>query len=285
MDESHVKLAFAQKRFCIYAQIVNILVETFYHEHGFNLYQGFKTLVLSNGLYYGALVHPRQMLVEDFEVKFVRMVRETSSKTITDFYEITNELMRDKDTTGMFYEMLSEIPQTIQTIKIAMNNDSFYMDLTVPLFCESVQHWYRDTGVKHDVLFDNSEPFYASHHFLESLRDMDVEETKVGYGNSNKHVYPLPVGNLSIGSSHKEIGIQLADVCASALNFLLTPRKKMETYKESLLKVKIFKNVKINIAPSTLEFISEKSKDKEGIDAVDFIVDHINPDLVDVVEH
>lgn len=58
---------------------------------------------------------------------------------------------------------------------------------------------------------------------MESLRDMEVPETVVGYGKG-KHVYPLPVGNMEIAKSHEEFGIQLADVFASALCFALTPR-------------------------------------------------------------
>ena len=143
------------------------------------------------------------------------MVREPSVESIADFYRTTDRLRADKDTAEGLFEMLSEIPPTIEYIKEALSNNKFYIDLTVPLFSISIQEWYKKTGIKEDVLFDSSEPFYANKAFLESLRDLNVPETEVGYGES-KHVYPLPVGKMGIAKSHDEFGIQLADVYASA---------------------------------------------------------------------
>ena len=58
LDSNHVLLSFAYKRYCIYAQIVDMLVETRYYNEGINLYEGAVNLVLANGLYYYAIQHP-----------------------------------------------------------------------------------------------------------------------------------------------------------------------------------------------------------------------------------
>lgn len=92
-------------------------------------------------------------------------------------------------------DVLSEIPLTMIIIREALHNESFYLDLTVPLFSESIQKWYQSTGNKHDILFDSSEPFFANLGLMQSLRDMEHEETLVGYGE-NKHVYPLVIWSL-----------------------------------------------------------------------------------------
>ncbi|MFW8423653.1 hypothetical protein, partial [Klebsiella pneumoniae] len=86
--------------------------------------------------------------------------------------------------------------------KEALTHKKFYIDLTIPLFSVSIQEWYNKTKVKENVLFDSSEPFFANIEFMESLRDMEVPETVVGYGKG-KHVYPLPVGNMEIAKSHE----------------------------------------------------------------------------------
>ena len=105
---------------------------------------------------------------------------------------------------------------------------------------------------------------------------MDGEQTKVGYGD-NKHVYPLPIGNLSIAKSHEEFGIQLADLYASALYFILTPRTdKYQKYQKELCEYPIFQIVEINIAPSSLNFIQNRMYDIEGIDPLDYICKHMN---------
>lgn len=274
MDDNHVLPSFAYKRYCIYANIVNILVETFYYNNGINLYEGAKNLILANGLYYFAILHPNKDLVTEFENCFVTMVREPSVESITNFYRTTDKLMHNTDTKDDFFYMLSEIPPTIQYIKEALTDKKFYIDLTIPLFSVSIQEWYKRTGEKDTVLFDSSEPFYANKDFMEHLRDMDVPETVVGYGKG-KHVYPLPVGNMAIVKSHEEFGIQLTDVFASALCFALTPREdKFVKYQDKIKSLPIFQNIKLNIAPSTNDFIEERMKETAEIDPLDFLCKH-----------
>lgn len=274
MDANHVLLSFALKRYCVYANIVNILVETYYYNNGVNLYEGAKNLLLANGLYYFAELHPNKLLIAEFEGNFVKMVREPSVESIADFYRVTDKLRHDENTKDGFYDMLSEIPPTIVCIQEALSNNKFHIDLTIPLFSISVQEWYKTTGVKEDVLFDSSEPFYAKKAFLESLRDMSVPETEVGYGNQ-KHVFPLPVGNMGIVKSYEKFGIQLADVFASALNFALTPRTdKYKQYQDKLKELPIFQNIKLNLAPSSYEFIEERMKETADIDPLEFLCDH-----------
>lgn len=149
------------------------------------------------------------------------------------------------------------------------------------MFSVSIQEWYKRTGEKDTVLFDSSEPFYANKEFMEHLRDMDVPENVVGYGKE-KHVYPLPVGNMEIVKSHEEFGIQLADVFVSALCFALTPREdKFVKYQDKINSLPIFQNIKLNIAPSTNDFIEERMKETAEIDSLVFLCEHsdeINPE-------
>lgn len=271
MDANHILPSFADKRYCIYANIVNILVETMYYNKGINLYEGAKNLILANGLYYFAIRHPNKDLVAEFEKNFVTMVRTPSVASGADFYRTTDKLREDTGTESGFFEMLSEIPLTIQYIKEALPYMKFYIDLTIPLFSVSVQEWYKRTGEKEDVLFDSSEPFFANKEFMEYLRDMDVPETVVGYGKG-KHVYPLPIGNIEIAKSHEEFGIQLADIFASALVFALTPRTdKFVKYQNKIRQLPIFQNIKLNIAPSSIDFIEERMQDTADIDPLDFL--------------
>ena len=274
MDANHVLLSFALKRYCVYANIVNILVETYYYNKGVNLYEGAKNLVLANGLYYFAELHPNKPLIAEFEGNFVKMVRDPSIESIADFYRVTDKLRLDESTKDGFFDMLSEIPPTIEYIKEALSNNKFHIDLTIPLFSISIQEWYKKTGVKDDVLFDSSEPFYANKAFLESLRDMNVPETEVGYGKQ-KHVYPLPVGKMRIVKSYEKFGIQLADVYASALNFVLTPRTdKYKQYQDKLRTLPVFQDIKLNLKPSSLEFIEERAKETADIDPLEFLCNH-----------
>ncbi|KAA4649497.1 DUF3800 domain-containing protein, partial [Bacteroides ovatus] len=162
MDIYHVLPSFAHKRYCIYANIVNILVETMYHFNGINLYEGAKNLILANGLYCFAILHSNKDLVAEFENNFVGMVRKPSIESVANFYRTTDKLRYDVDTREGFFDMLSEILPTIQYVKEALTHKKFYIDLTIPLFSVSIQEWYNKTKVKENVLFDSSEPFFAN---------------------------------------------------------------------------------------------------------------------------
>ena len=83
------------------------------------------------------------------------MVRNPSVESIANFYRTTDKLRYDVDTREEFFEMLSEIPPTIIYIKNALSNKKFYIDLTIPLFSESIQEWYKRTKEKENVLFDS----------------------------------------------------------------------------------------------------------------------------------
>lgn len=274
LDSNRVLLAYAEKRYCIYVHIVNILVDTYYYHWNINLCEGARNLLLANGLYSFAKLHPAKDLIAEFEGTFVSMVREPSKSSIADFYGVVDRLIEHGDTEEGFSLLLSEIPPTRICINEALSEDKFYIDLTIPLFSGLIQEWYKKIRVKDDILFDSSKPFDARRNFLEQLRDMKVDETEVGYGK-RKHTYPLPIGNIHTGDSKDEFGIQLADVFASALNFIITPRSdKFIKYQEELKKLPIFGSVQIHLAPSTWNFIKERMEETAEIDPLDFICKH-----------
>lgn len=273
MNSDHVLLSCAEKRYCIYANIVNILVETFCYNKDVNLYEGARHLILASGLYYSAFLHQDKDLVSDFETSFVKMVRDPSTSSIQRFYRLVDKLMKNEYTAPFFSLLLSKIPPTLEYIEEALDNNKFYMDLTVPMFFMMIQEWYNKTHIKEDVLFDSSKPFSESKSLLENLKDMSIPETEVGYGMS-KHVYPLPVGEMRIVESYTEFGIQLADVYASALNFILTKREKYIEFQEELRKLPIFQSVSSNLMPPTVDSLKARMEDFAGVDPVEFLCDY-----------
>jgi len=271
MDSNHILLSYAEKRYCIYANIVNTLVETYYHKQGINLYKGGKHLYLANALYYSAFLHQDKALISDFEAGFVYMMRDPSPSSIQYFYELADKLKKNEYTTQFFSEMLSLVLLTDECIEEALPATKFSMDLTISLFSMMIQEWYKRTGLKEDVRFDSSEPFYANKSLLEGLKDMKIPETEVGSGIS-KHVYPFPVGEMRIAQSHSEFGIQLADVYASALNFILTPRRdKFSRYQEELSKLPIFQSIDLNVMPLSPDELKTRMEERLDIDPIEFL--------------
>lgn len=86
MDKKHIKIGIALKRYCVYAQIVDVLIETMANSLGENIYANRTSLVMANLLYTFAVHHPNQKMVEDFEKAFVTVIRNHDAQSIRDFY-------------------------------------------------------------------------------------------------------------------------------------------------------------------------------------------------------
>lgn len=85
VDKEHIKIGIAEKRYCIYAQIVDVLIETMAHSIGENIYANRGNLIMANLLYTFAINHSNQPLVKAFEKAFVYMIREQDDASITGF--------------------------------------------------------------------------------------------------------------------------------------------------------------------------------------------------------
>jgi len=275
LNKDHIVTGVALKRYCIYAQIVDTIIEVFYYNKGVNLYKSRANLLLANALYYVAILNADQALVREFEKSFIKMMRNPNVETVADFYKNTDRLRSNKNTSHEFCELLSLIAQTITTIKEALVLDNpFYMDNTVTLFVSIIEKWHEKNKMSEDVMFDESKPMAKQKVFIESLRDMDAPETRVGY-DERKHVYPLPVKQIALVKSEDYLGVQIADTIASAIVFILTNKNgKLNSYQEKLKALSIFQETDVPLMPSTTEDLSKNVDTTEDIDPFEFLYEH-----------
>ena len=276
LDKEHVKLGMANKRYCIYAQMVDILFEKYCYEQGIDFYKNKMNIRMSDALYCYAINHENQSLIEDIEETFVNMVRGKETE-IDDFYLCLNVLINDKDTIPEFRNLLEHIDATYSVAEFDLPFiDSYYLDNSCSLFFSLLQKWYTKTNNKNDVLFDASKPIAMHKIFFERLRDMPVSETLVGY-DTRKHILPLPVGNIDVVDSGKYFGIQIADVIASAATFILTNKnQKMQPFRNELNSHKILTQFEEAINVHTVEQLINLPQSQNEINPLDFICKHMD---------
>lgn len=276
IDKKHIKTGVALKRFCIYAQIVDTIIESFLFSRGIDLYKNQNNNKLANFLYAFSILHKNQELVSNFEKAFVEMLRKHSQDAIEKFYQYVDLLINDSATTNSFKELLSTIPSTIETVQDALVNDNpFYLDNTLSLFVALVEKWYSNTKAKDEIIFDNSKPIAFQKDLIEKLRDMPVKETEVGY-DDRKHVYPLPIGNIQLASSTDYLGIQIADTIASAIVFILTNKNvKLQKYQQQLQCFEVFRKTDLPLTPSTKEYLFKNIDTSSDINPLGFICEHL----------
>lgn len=277
VDKKHVVLGFADKRYCIYAQIVDKLIESYMFDMGYNLYESKQSLLMTNCLYSFAVLHTNQQLVLAFEEAFVNMMRNPETAMIQIFYTKVRELLLDPNTCNGLKDLLSLISCTISNISDAiMRENPFYMDNTLTIFVGLLQIWYKRENCIFDIKFDESKPIAQQQKLIEKLRDMDIPQTEVGY-DERKHVYPLPMGNLELVKSEDYFGIQIADAIASAIIFILNNKnKKMEPFQCELQNLPLFQTTDVTLTPSSLEFLTKETDASKDIDPVNFLCSHLN---------
>lgn len=276
LNKEHIKTGIAQKRYCIYAQIVDTVIETYYYSRDVDLYANQNNIKLANLLYSFSVSHENQALVSRLEKAFVKMIRKNEPPKIAEFYNTVDSLINDDATIDCYRELLSVIPYTIETIDDAFVKDNpFYLDNTLSLFVALVEKWYLFSNVKDDIIFDDSKPIASQKKMIEQLRDMPVLETEVGYAD-RKHVYPLPIGNIQLSSSKDYLGIQIADAIVSAIVFILTNKnEKLKRYQQQLQKNDFFRETDIPLVPSTVEQLSKDVDTSLDINPLNFICAHL----------
>mgnify|MGYP004579793979 CR=1 FL=1 len=276
LDRSHIKTGIALKRFCIYAQMIDTIIETYCYEKGIDLYKNQNNNKLANLLYAFSIFHKNQRLVSHFEKAFVEMIRKHSQEAVEEFYHTADLLINDSATMESYKELLSMFPFTIETVQDALVSDNpFYLDNTLSLFVALVEKWYSGIKSKDEIVFDNSKPIAFQKTLIEKLRDMPVAETKVGYDN-RKHVFPLPIGNIQLASSTDYLGIQIADTIASAIVFILTNKNaKLQKFQQQLQGIEVFKETDVPLTPSTAEQLVKSIDTSSDVNPLDFICEHL----------
>ena len=257
MNTAHVKIGIADKRYCIYAQIVDTVIETFAYSHGVNIYENLSNLVMANCLYSFAVNHQNQEFVKDFENAFVQMIRKQDEDSIEEFYAATAILQSLPNTHDTFREALGLVSSTEATVTEAFTNDSFYLDITIPLFMDLVNRWHKETGELPDVKFDSSKPLIARGELITQLKNLNIAPIKIG-PNGREHILPLPVGDFALVDSTAFFGVQIADIAASAAYFILTNKKaQLEPFKRQLMALPILTEASSSICPASAEFLEK----------------------------
>ena len=234
ITEERIITSLVHKRFCIYAQIVNTLIETYLFEHDISIYRDNMQLSLANLLYNCAIAHPNHKLIKCLESQFVNMMRFRDEYAVNQFFQTIDALLKDSATNNCFNEILSFVKSSREVLDNVLVDDKFYLDNTVTLFATQLSLWYTKAKAKFDVLLDSSKPIEDKRELLLRLRDTPrTKESRLL--SSEAFTIPLPFNNIYTVDSTRYFGIQIADVIASALCYYVAG--KLSDYKDMLTEI------------------------------------------------
>lgn len=257
IDKEHIKIGIAEKRYCVYAQIVDVLIETMANSLGENIYANRAALIMANLLYTFAVHHPNQIMMEDFEKAFVTMIRNQDTQSMRDFYKKTYNLQNSPDTCKEFKEMLGLVIASRFTVADSFTSDKFYLDNTLTVFVSLVFAWHKQTGSGLDIKFDHSKPIAEREELISKLMKNKGDSITIG-PKGMEHQYPLPIDKLELVDSQDYIGVQIADIIASAANFILTNTKsKYAEFRKKLESMPALQVADVTLRPSSAAFLRD----------------------------
>jgi hypothetical protein len=205
------------KDYLIVVQIVEYLIEPVLHRGKINLLRESRNVGMANIIYLMGNNGWDKVLFRTMCDNFIRWGRKKIEaaefyQSVKDLYDsVKNDLV--PELLGLILESAS-IQQSVSKIF-----EKYAFDPTFPVFVSHCCYWGNKLNFKFDIGLDTSKQLNYWRGMIDFLSQLP--EAEVGYG-SRKHVYPLPVGNITTYDSKDNLQVQLSDLLVSAYNYLLT---------------------------------------------------------------
>lgn len=270
IDDKHVYYAFTHKRFCIYAKMVDMLIEPVIHYVlRQDLYTQRRNMVLADCLYVFAENHPDKALIEKFRGTFERMMREPQIETAEDFYQVVIQLKGQ--TASRFSELLEYILMSRQILDVVLTGDKTYsLDVTISSLLVLINYWHKKTGTYLNILTDNSKQIEAHENIINGLMSIPNKQ-EVGY-DSRKQLFPLPITKLTMTDSKDCFGIQVADMVASAVAFRWNPTTdRFQRFQDEIKGFPFFDLRCYSVMPSSVAELTESVDSSNDVDPFEYL--------------
>lgn len=225
LNPSTVRVGAYHKSFMITTKIVDMLVESLLHDHGYDLYASRGNLAMAN-LWH--TVMPVFCGVDEWASlrdHFVRMVREFSPDTEQAFYDQVAR-MRETNLDGKFDGQLAILAATREIAGEHIRADTpVDLDPAIPAFFDLAAQWTAELNQPFNILHDRSKPMALEKDRLELVMTQHyTPQVLVGPG-ANRQL-PLRGTGITFVDSDMVVQIQVADVVAGAVAVYLGARAR-----------------------------------------------------------
>lgn len=243
LDKSKVKIHYSYKKFALYDQIVDRVIEPLLHKDGINIYKNKANIVAANLLYYFGNSHKNTDLIYAWLKGFQDFNNKQDLLSFQKFISLNIEVRNTaKESDPIeFLDFITHSSLYSQEI-IRNTNKKYVIDLTFPSFVASCHYWYQELNTEFDILHDDSKAISFWKSMIDFLANpKKMEEKVVGYGDI-KESYPLRIRKLSLVNSEDHLSIQIADLIASAINYgLKVGSGTSDSFGKSIWESRLFK--------------------------------------------
>ncbi|WP_189356763.1 DUF3800 domain-containing protein, partial [Arenibacter certesii] len=265
---------YVNKEFATCGNIVDLLIETVFHHKGYDLYIHGRHIAYTNWIFYLGNLYWNKNLFKNFFEAFVAMIRNKDAVSINNSYTITEELYSQIDEK----EILDPVRKSKNHIQEVLSVvDRFSIDVTFSTFLVLCDKWAKQIGSKIDVRFDQSKQIEHYSRYIEKTLELvpkTSKTTEIGYDNRTMSFHHQ-ISSVKLVNSTDEMGVQCADLIASAIAFAYNNEEgKMEKF---LKQIKVSKLFQLSNAQSLwpTDDVSPKAlglEKGEGINPLDFLI-------------
>lgn len=265
------------KRFMVVTKMVDLIVETLAHQLGKDIYRGGMNIGMSNMLYYCLPAFCGKEATDQFLASFVDLMRNRSESHVTAYFESGKNLLENcsddnfKETLFWFVE-----PKFFEHWFKGIYD--LALDPAIPALFQHINTWGIRKENRFRVIHDRSKPILASEKDFHDMMAMSEEQSKmVGY-DRRKFAFPLRAESLEQGDSLEHPQLQIADICAGAINHYLKSRENNppDDLTKMIETMDCFSWIIGGVMPSTDVTPEELGTvPDDGANPVDPVVDHL----------
>jgi len=277
INDNRIKYYYADKKFSIVCQIVDLLIEPVLYNNGIDIYKKGLNIAYSNILFnLGTNIwndNHFNTFLNDFQI----MIRDSKIENIQNFYISFSQLYENLESEDKL--ILDPILRSKLIIKKVLKNITKYsIDLSLSIFTALASAWGKQINENIDVFHDDSKQieFWLEYiGFFSHKNKSEVKEVGFDYRKIN---YPLPINSIQLVDSENCVQIQLADIISSSLSYCIKKTHIEKDTNDDFAK-KIFTSKICNINAFPLMPITKLTpeelgtSDDNGINPLDYMVE------------
>lgn len=217
LNSDRVRISVFHKRYMVVTKLVDLIAENVMHEMGGDLYERGANQAMSNMLYFCLPVFCDEDAVNKFLGSFVNLIRHGEASHKDPFYAAGRELLATCHNEAFKSDLVAFTEPALFDVWWH-GFDGLALDPAIPALFRLIVDWGDRKLDCFDVLHDRSKPVLASQQTFESMMALAGESSRVIGTDRRKIRFPLRAKSLSQGDSMQHAQLQVADLCAGAIN-------------------------------------------------------------------
>lgn len=225
VSKDNVKVFLVDKRYMLTTKIVDILIESWSHNRGVDIYINGQNLAISNVLYWCIPVFCGEDNSDFMYEKFAKMIKVQDSESIADFYSSVEELKKSSNN-KRFVDTLDRISVTSSdVVEILKETDKSTLDPAIPSLFKHCIEWGKKFPNGYYIKHDDSKAINEQKELFDKFMNISKITEIYGY-DRRKFELPIKARSLTFHSSEEYPQLQVADIISSAAAYYVNCLKK-----------------------------------------------------------